>query len=208
MAAGKLSVTAFVTLDGVVQGPGGRSEDATFGFANGGWVTPFFDEQLGKFISDIYLRSAGFVLGRGTYTSFAGHWPTVTDTADPVAVALNTLPKFVASTTLQETSWTNSTIVRSVSDEIADLKSGEYAGKELQCHGSPGLVQTLLKADLVDEINAIVFPIIVGGPSKRLFGEAVPATAFKLISCEHTATGVLLARYERVGPPSFADAHE
>src|SRR5688500_6597285 len=149
----KLTVTAFLSLDGVMQAPGGPEEDTDGGFGHGGWVVPLFDEELGGFIDEVFGRATGFVLGRRTYEIFAAHWPDFSD--DPVSDVLNSLPKYVASRTLDSLEWKGSTVLQGdVAYAVRELKD---AGEgELQVHGSAGLAQTL--HPLVDEYNLIVFP--------------------------------------------------
>jgi dihydrofolate reductase len=202
-AMGKLTATSFVSLDGVMQAPGGPSEDRSGGFAHGGWVIPLFDDALGGFMVEVFGRAGAFLLGRGTWQIFASHWRRVTDPADPIAGPLNRLPKFVASRTLQRADWAGSTIVRDVAGELERLK-GTTPG-ELQVHGSPGLLQSLLREGLVDELDLITFPVVLGG-GKRLFeGGAAPA-AFELAGVRTTAKGVVAATYRRAGKPVYGDA--
>ena len=196
----KLTITTFLTLDGVMQAPGGPGEDDSGGFRHGGWLVPYFDGDLGKFMSSVFDRVDAFLLGRGTYQIFAGHWPRVTDEADPIASRLNKLPKHVATKTLEKVEWNNSSIVRDVVREVPALK-GRY-GRELQVHGSPGLAQTLIENDLVDELNLLVFPIVLG-TGKRLFDKGTVPTAFKLTSSITSSTGVVIATYQRAGKPGY-----
>jgi dihydrofolate reductase len=197
----KLVITSFTTLDGVMQAPGGPQEDPSGGFTHGGWFVPYYDEvDFGAFIDGIFARAGAFLLGRGTYQIFAAHWPKVTDPADPVASKLNALPKYVASRTLERAGWSNSTILRDVPGEVERLKA-QLAG-ELQVHGSPGLVQTLLQAELADELNLVVCPVTLGS-GKRLFGGGAAPAAFELAAARPTRTGALLATYRRKGRPTY-----
>lgn len=197
----KLTMTMFVTLDGVVQGPGGPQEDVSGGFQHGGWVVPYFDQGFGEFMTSVFSRPIAFLLGRGTYQIFAGHWPKVTDPDDLVAGKLNGLPKYVASRTLASVDWAGSSLVRDVPIEVAALKRTLGDG-ELQVHGSPGLAQTLWRHGLVDELNLLTFPVVLGS-GKRLFeGGAAPA-AFELTSSQVLSTGVVLTRHRLVGRPSY-----
>jgi dihydrofolate reductase len=196
----RLTITSFVTLDGVMQAPGGPHEDPSGGFTHGGWFHPYFEErELGGFITGVFRRATAFLLGRGTYQIFAAHWPRVPDAGDPVAGKLNALPKYVASRTLERADWKGSTLVRDVPREVARLKA-ELDG-ELQVHGSPGLIQTLLQAELADELNVILCPITLGG-GKRLFGSGTAPAAFELAAATATSTGAVIATYRRKGRPA------
>jgi dihydrofolate reductase len=193
----KLVVGTFVTLDGVMQAPGGPDEDRDGGFQHGGWLVPYFDEKLVEIMTEWTKRAGAFVLGRKTYDIFAGSWPNATDPADETAVALNSRPKFVASRTLSELSWNNSTLLKGdVAGEVAKLKAQE--GDELQVHGSSHLLQTLLRYDLVDTLRIWQFPVVLG-TGKRLFGEGTVPLGFRLVDTQFTTTGAVLHVYERAG---------
>ncbi len=198
-----LTVTAFVTLDGVMQAPGGPREDRSDAFLHGGWVIPLADADFGRFMVDVFSRASAFLLGRGTYEIFANHWPHVTDPADPIAGPLNRLPKYVASRTLGQAGWNGTTIVRDVRTEVARLKQQD--GLELQVHGSPGLIQTLLAYELVDELRLLQFPIVLGR-GKRLFGSGAVPAAFQLVRHQATARGVILSTYRPAGAPAYGSA--
>lgn len=197
-----LTVTTFSTLDGVVQAPGGRDEDRSGGFDCGGWVMPYFEETLGAFMAGVFARAGAFLLGRGTWQIFADWWPRVTDPADPIAGPLNRLTKHVATRTLKRVDWAGSVIVRDVPREVALLK--DAPGGELQVHGSPGLIQTLLTHDLIDELRLITFPIALG-PGKRLFGSGTVPAAFELVASQVTPRGVVVSTLRRAGKPRFQD---
>lgn len=194
----ELTVTEFVTLDGVVQAPGGPEEDTSGGFTHGGWVQPHFSEEMGAHIVDIFSRADAFLLGRGTYEIFAGYWPRVTTPDDPIARPLNTLPKYVASTTLRRVDWANSTLLEGDTVEaVRRLKASP--GRELQVHGSGGLLQTLLAHDLVDVLHLHVIPVTLGS-GRRLFGAGTQPRMLQLAASRITPNGVALLTYRRAGP--------
>jgi dihydrofolate reductase len=194
---GKLTIAAFVSLDGVMQAPGGPEEDTSSGFAHGGWLVPHADEGMGAAIMDIFPRASAFLLGRGTYDIFAASWPKVTDPNDPVAAKLNGLPKHVASRSRTSFDWNNSTHIADVVRYVPVLKA-RYDG-ELQVHGSPGLLQTLIEHDLIDEYNLFIFPVVLGS-GKRLFGSGAMPGTMKLVKSSVTESGNIIATYERAGP--------
>jgi dihydrofolate reductase len=197
----KLTVTTFLSVDGVMQGPGGPDEDRSGGFDRGGWLVPHFDEATGEFITEVFDKADAFLLGRRTYEIFASYWPKVTDPEDPVAGGLNTLPKYVVSTTLSSADWHNSTIVNGdVPAEVRRLK--EAPGRELQVHGSGVLVRSLLENDLVDELRLLVFPVIVGA-GRRLFPDAGMATGLHIVDSRTTGSGVAIQVYQPTGRPEF-----
>ncbi len=197
---GKLTVTSFVTLDGVMQAPGGPQEDRSGGFLHGGWVMPLFDEQGGRFMATVFARASGFLLGRGTYDIFAGYWPKVRDDADPIAGPLNRLPKYVVSRTLTSADWRTTTVLRDARRDVEELK--KTSSGELQVHGSQGLLQSLLAYELIDELNLIQFPLILGR-GKRLFAEGAVPTAFNLTQTASTPTGVLISTFRFSGRPVY-----
>jgi dihydrofolate reductase len=199
----KLTLTTFVTLDGVMQAPGGPREDRSGAFLHGGWVIPLADADFGGFMVEVFSRAGAFLLGRGTYEIFAKHWPRVTDPANPIATALNRLPKYVASRTLGRLEWSGCTLVRDVPAEVARLKRED--GPELQVHGSPGLAQTLLEYELVDELNLLQFPVVLGA-GKRLFGSGAIPTAFQLLATRATSKGILISTYRTAGRPTYGSA--
>jgi dihydrofolate reductase len=161
-----LVVGTFLTLDGVMQAPGGPDEDRDGGFQHGGWLVPYLDEEIVRIMTEWTRRADAFLLGRKTYEIFAGSWPRSTDPADEIAVALNTRPKFVASSLLKKVDWSNSTLLQGdVAEQVAKLKAQE--GGEIQVHGSGDLLQTLLEHDLVDALRIWQFPVVLG-TGKRL----------------------------------------
>jgi dihydrofolate reductase len=197
----RIVVTTFLTLDGVMQAPGGPDEDRSGGFDHGGWLVPFADEDMGKLVVEWIGRADGFLLGRKTYEIFAAWWPRATDPSDPVARALNTLPKYVASRTLDKVEWNNSTLLRGdVVEEIKKLQS--RPGREIQVHGSGGLAQTLIQNDLVDEYRLWNFPVVLGR-GKRLFDEGTVPTTLELVDSRKTGAGVTIHAYRRAGEMQY-----
>jgi dihydrofolate reductase len=192
-----LVVTAFLTLDGVAQAPGGPQEDPSGGFPHGGWLVPFADEAFGQQMDSWFAGAEDFLLGRTTYEIFAAHWPHVDATGDPVAQALQTRTKHVASRTLTSLEWSTARLLGDdVPAAVRELTADD--GGELQVHGSVGLVQTLLAEDLVDELRTIVFPVVVG-QGKRLFeGGAAPRT-WQTVSTATTSTGAVMTAHRRAG---------
>ena len=192
-----LVVTEFTTLDGVVQAPGGPDEDTSGGFAHGGWLVPFFEDTLGAQMTAWFTGVQDFLLGRGPYEIFAGSWPKAPVEDDPIAEALNTRTKHVASRTLTSLDWSGARLVDGdVVDAVRALTAQD--GGELQVHGSPGLVQSLLRADLVDELRLVVAPVVLG-EGKRLFGDGAIPRSWRLTSSSATPTGVLVCTYRRGG---------
>jgi len=197
----QLTVTTFLSVDGVYQGPGAPSEDPSGGFDRGGWLVPHFDEATGAFIDEVFGRVDAFLLGRRTYDIFAASWPTSTDPDDHVASKLNTLPKYVASTTLKDPEWANTSVLEDdVASAVRELKARD--GRELQVHGSGRLVQFLLDNDLVDRLNLLVFPVIVGS-GRRLFPDSGIATGLALDESRTTPSGVSISVYRATGRPEF-----
>ena len=197
----QLTVTTFVSVDGVDQGPGGPDEDRSDGFDRGGWLVPHFDEATGKFIDEVFGQVDAFLLGRRTYDIFAASWPNATDPNDPVANRLNTLPKYVASTTLKDPQWANTTVLEGdLASAVRELKNRE--GRELQVHGSGALVRFLLDNDLVDRLNLLMFPVIVGA-GRHLFPDQGIATGLTLDESRTTPSGVTIHVYRPTGRPEF-----
>lgn len=194
----KVIVDEFVTLDGVVQAPGGAEEDREGGFKHGGWQMPYFDEVSGKTVIDGISGAGGFLLGRRTYEIFASYWPNAPDEVQDIARPLNDLPKYVASTTLTEPlEWQNSALLEGdVAHAVAALKRED--GKDIHVIGSGGLVQTLMQHGLVDEYRLMIHPVVVGG-GKRLFRDGGELMALRLVDSKITTTGVVIATYEPAG---------
>ncbi|HET6529596.1 MAG TPA: dihydrofolate reductase family protein [Actinoplanes sp.] len=194
----KLTVHTFLTLDGVMQGPGGAEEDRSNGFDRGGWLVPYVDDDFGRIVDGWFREADEFLLGRTTYQLMQGFWPDVTDPDNAVAGKLNSLPKHVVSTTLTEPAWRNSTVIADdVVTRVAALK--DRPGRELQVHGSWRLARTLHDAGLVDEYRLLVFPVVVGA-GKRLFAEGAAASGFTLEDSAVTSTGVT---YQVLRPTAF-----
>ena len=199
----RLTLTQFVTLDGVCQGPGGPTEDTSGDFRHGGWLVPFFDDALGEYMNQVFDEVDAFVLGRKTYEIFAASWPKATDPDDPIASRLNTLPKYVASRSLVRADWHNSTVLGGdVAAEVAKLK--ERPGRELQLHGSGTLAQVLFDAGLIDTIRLIVFPVVLGS-GKRLFADGRTPSSFRLADVTSTPSGVTMQTLELTGPPEYGE---
>jgi dihydrofolate reductase len=194
----RLTATTFVSLDGVMQGPGGPDEDRSGGFDRGGWVVPFVDEGMGGAVDRWFSQADAFLLGRRTYEIFAAYWPLVTDPQDPVASRLNGLPKYVATRTLRTAEWEGTTLLAGdVVEEVRRLK--DQPGRELQVHGSGDLLQTLMAHDLVDEHRLFVYPVVVGA-GRRLYGDGVVPRTFKLVEHETTEAGVAILGFATAGP--------
>jgi dihydrofolate reductase len=202
----KLTTTTMVTVDGVMQGLGGPDEDRRGGFERGGWVTPYADDETMGFLNEVYGRADAFLFGRQTYEIFASSWGTWDDPGDsPIWTALNTRPKYVASTTLAEPKWANTTVFSGdLAAAIRELKAKEEG--ELQVHGSGVLVRWLLENDLVDEINLITIPVVVG-QGTRLFPDTGPDIALELVGSQaFTPSGVSIQVYRPTGRPKYETA--
>jgi len=190
----KLTTTTMVTVDGVMQGLGGPDEDRSGGFERGGWVAPLFDNEAGTLLNQVYQRADAFLFGRRTYEIFAGSWGTMADPGgNPIWTALNTKPKYVASTTLTEPKWSDTTVLSDdLAAAIADLKA--KPGGELQVHGSGALIRWLFDNQLVDEITLLVCPVVVG-QGTRLFPDTGPDAALELVASRSTPKGVTIQIY-------------
>ncbi|MFC8228339.1 dihydrofolate reductase family protein [Streptomyces sp. NPDC057287] len=198
----KLTLTTFVSLDGVMQAPGDPDEDTAGGFRHGGWLAPFADEGMAAFMNEVFDRSGAYLLGRRTYDIFSAYWPRVTDPLDPIASRLNTLPKHVVSTTLTDPAWENTTVVSGdLTSGIARLKE-ETAEGELQIHGSGVLARSLMPHGLIDEVNLLVHPVYLGS-GKRLFPDGGQPTAYELTDARTTGSGISIHTYRPVGPARF-----
>ncbi|MGH3926019.1 MAG: dihydrofolate reductase family protein [Pseudonocardiaceae bacterium] len=204
----KLTTTTMVTVDGVMQGLGGPDEDRRGGFERGGWALPLFDNdgEAAAFLNQVYQRADAFLFGRRTYEIFAGSWGTGSWGANqgnnPISVALNTRPKYVASTTLTDPQWADTTVLSGdVAAAIGELKA-KPAG-ELQVHGSGKLVRWLFDNHLVDEITLLTYPVLIG-QGTRLFSDAGPDTALDLVDSRATPKGVTIQVYRPTGRPQYA----
>jgi dihydrofolate reductase len=191
-----LVVQTFLTLDGVMQGPGGHDEDPSGGFAHGGWSVGYWNAAMGMITIEWTGKAGALLLGRTTYEIFAAHWPHVPDD-DPVGAVLNVVPKYVASTTLKSVGWNNATLLDGdVPGAVAALK--DSLGGEIQVHGSCGLLQTLIEHDLIDEYRLWTFPVLLGS-GKRLFDAGTIPAGLDLIDSTISSTGVVISRYRRAG---------
>ncbi len=189
----KIVVLTFVTLDGVMQGPGGPTEDTSGGFTYGGWTVPYFDEFLGQIMGEQMSRPFDLLLGRKTFEIFASYWPQHEDEWP----GLNKATKYVVSNTLAKHEWSNSVFLKgNIADEIKKLKQQD--GPDLQVHGSSILIQTLLAHDLVDEFWLKIFPVTLG-MGKRLFDKGTIPGSYTLVESKSSPSGVIIATFKRAG---------
>jgi dihydrofolate reductase len=189
----KINVLTFITLDGVMQAPGGPEEDPTSGFRYGGWTVPYFDDFLGQTMGEQMSRPFDLLLGRKTFEIFASYWPHHEDEWP----GINKVTKYVASNTLTTHEWRNSVFLKgNVVDEIKKLKQQD--GPDLQVHGSSDLIQALLKHDLVDEFWLKIFPVTLG-MGKRLFDKGTIPAAYTLVESKSSPSGVIIATFKRAG---------
>jgi dihydrofolate reductase len=191
----KLVVNTFLTLDGVMQAPGGPEEDPAGGFAYGGWSVNYWDEIMGELMGRVMGKPFDLVLGRKTYEIFAAYWPHATE--EQGAKPLNDAKKYVASRTLESLEWANSVLIEGdVAEGVAALKNED--GPELQVHGSANLIQTLLSHQLIDQFNLWTFPVVVG-QGKRLFEDGTVPSGLRLVDSTVATTGVLIGTYVPAG---------
>lgn len=195
----RLTVHEFMTLDGVVQGPGGPDEDRSDGFTRGGWGVPYFSDEVGAIVDSWFQRTTEVLFGRTTYTMMQAYWPQVTDPDDRVARVLNAVPKHVVSSTLDSVDWAGARLVEG--DAIAAVRRLKDAGDgELQVHGCARLARSLVDAGLVDELRLLTFPITVGA-GKRLFGPDAQPSGFRSLEARALANG---STYVALEPEPFS----
>ena len=190
----KVIAGVFVTLDGVMQAPGGPEEDPTGGFEHGGWTVDYWDESMGKAMDALFEAPFDLLLGRRTYEIFAAHWPY---DQGPIADKFNAVTKFVATSSPEPLAWQNSVALRDGAAEVGELKRGD--GPNLLIQGSSVLIQSLLAAGLIDEFRLLTFPLVLG-TGKRLFGGGTLPAALKLTDSKTSTTGVIMSRYVPEGP--------
>jgi dihydrofolate reductase len=196
----RITFTTFITLDGVIQGPGSPDEDRSDGFDLGGWVVPYMSDDMGEAIGAWFSEADAFLFGRRTYEEFAASWGKVTDPDDPIASRFNGLPKYVASRTLTEVAWSGSELLSGdLAEAVAELK--RKPGRELQVHGSGSVAQELMRHDLIDEYRFMTVPVVLG-KGRRLYDGAKPA-ALKPLERRTTSTGMGIDVYEAAGEPDF-----
>ncbi len=197
----KIVVNAFLTLDGVMQAPGGPDEDREGGFLYGGWQAPYLDDVGGRLVTEGIADADGFLLGRKTYDIFASYWPKVTDPDNPIAIALNSRPKYVVSRGLERVTWNNSRLIKG--DVVAELrKLRQQPGRTVHTWGSADLLQTLLENDLIDEYRLFIFPVVLGS-GKRLFADGTVPVALRQLESVTTGKGGTYHRFERRGKPEY-----
>jgi dihydrofolate reductase len=197
----KIVVNAFLTLDGVMQAPGGPEEDPEGGFLHGGWQAPYIDDVMGRLVVAGFSDADGFLLGRKTYDIFANYWPNITEADNPIASALNLRPKHVLSRSVQHVAWDHSSVIKG--DAVAELrKLREQPGRTLQTWGSTEVLQILLKNDLIDEYRLFIFPVVLGS-GKRLFGSGTVPAALQQVESVTSTKGATYHRLERGGKPEY-----
>lgn len=190
----KVTAATFVSLDGVMQAPGGPEEDTAGGFKFGGWTFHFWDEVMGQSMDQTFNTPFDLLLGRKTYDIFAAHWPHIQ--GDPIADKFNAVTKYVATTSDRPLTWKNSVALRDAATDVARLKQQD--GPVLLLQGSSELIQTLLAEDLIDEFRLLVFPVVLGG-GKKLFGQGSLPIGLKLVDTKASTTGVIMSTYVRAG---------
>jgi dihydrofolate reductase len=199
----KVITGAFVSIDGVMQAPGGPQEDPTGGFAFGGWVVPYADEVFGQAVKELFYQPFDLLLGRKTYEIFAAHWPYAeSGPNDFIAQRFNNATKYVATRSKADLTWKGSVALHDAATDVARLK--QENGPALLTQGSSDLIQTLLGNDLIDEIHTFTFPIVLG-KGKKLFGAGAKPAAFKLVSSRVSPKGIMIGSYERAGAVATGD---
>ena len=202
----KIIVNAFLTLDGVMQSPGGPDEDPEGGFVHGGWQGPYSDPVMRRLVTDGLADADAFLLGRKTYDIFSRYWPKITDPDNPIATALNARPKYVVSRTLEHVAWNNARLVKGdVPGELRRLRS--QPGQTVQTWGSTELLQLLLENDLIDEYRLFIFPVMLGS-GKRLFGSGTVPMALRPIESVTSEKGTTYLRLGRGGKPAYGQIEE
>lgn len=191
----KVIAATFVSLDGVMQAPGGPEEDPTGDFRHGGWTVNYWDDAMGQVMDKVFGVPFELLLGRKTYEIFAAHWPYI-EGGDPIAEAFNKARKYVATSSTEPLTWKNSVALRDPATDVARLKKEE--GPSLLLQGSSVLIQTLLAKDLIDEFHLLVFPLLLGS-GKKLFGDGAKPIGLKLVDTKVSTTGVTMNSYERAG---------
>lgn len=199
----KLTITTNVSVDGVMQGLGGSDEDRRGGFERGGWALPLLDAEAGDHINEVYRGAAAFLFGRRTYEIFAGSWGAIEEMrALPIGVALNKTPKYVVSAKLTDPQWAGTTVLTGdVTVAVRDLKARQDG--ELLVPGSGALVRLLLANNLVDQLDLLTYPVVVG-QGTRLFPDSGPDTALDLINSRTTSAGITIQTYRPAGRPKYA----
>ena len=201
----KLTTITHVSVDGVMQGLGGPDEDRREGFERGGWALPLFEGQAATFLEQEFQRADAFLFGRRTYEIFASSWGTIPDMrAQPIGVALNGTPKYVASTTLTDPPWADKTVL-SGDLAAANGKLKAKSASELQVHGSGALIRWLLENELIDEIILLIYPVVIG-QGTRLFPAAGPDIALDLVDSRAVGNGITIQVYRPAGRPQYATA--
>jgi dihydrofolate reductase len=201
----KLTVQTFLTLDGVMQAPGGADEDPSDAFIHGGWQAPFADPAVGEFVTELNSHANAFLLGRRTFDIFRGYWPDQTDAANPIATAINSLPKYVVSNTLSkaDATWrgehpdTTCLVTGDVAGAVRALK--DEPGDELQIWGSSSLLHTLLQHELVDRFRLLTYPVVLGS-GRRLFNDGFLPATMRPVDLTVTELGIVIGTYEPAGP--------
>jgi dihydrofolate reductase len=198
----KLTTVTHVSVDGVMQGLGGADEDRSGGFERGGWALPLLDDEGGTFVNQVFQRADAFLLGRRTYEIWAPYWGAIADPDNPIARSLNTRPKFVASNTLADPTWAETTVLSGdLATAVDELKA--KPGGEVQVHGSGKLVRWLFENQLVDEITLLTYPVVIG-QGTRMFPANGPDIALELVDSRSTPKGVAIQVYRPSGRPEYA----